>query len=204
MRQRNVSLFAAAILTGGRSSRMGQDKATLLWNGEALWRHQKQVLEKAGFTDLWLSCRKEQEALFRGEIAMVYDSEQQTGPLSGIGNVLRASAKHTFILGIDMPFVNTELIEPLLEASEGGRYSVVYQQESEAYVEPLCALYSSSALPLLSEMEARDEKRLQSLWRLLVERKLAKVLIPSRKLTPYFENLNSIEQWKRHANPSLP
>ena len=49
--------FAAALLAGGRSLRMGRDKARLPWGGEPLWRHQWRTLAALEPSSLLLSCR---------------------------------------------------------------------------------------------------------------------------------------------------
>ena len=53
--------FAAALIAGGRSRRMGTDKAFLDWHGRPLWEHQLEKLRALEPMRLLLSCREGQE-----------------------------------------------------------------------------------------------------------------------------------------------
>lgn len=186
-------------MAGGRSSRMGREKATLLWQGIPLWQHQCNTLLGAGVMELVISCRDSQTEVF-GDAILVLDQGDQAGPLSAIGNVIRRTRTATLVLGVDLPYVTSELLQCLVNASEGGRKSVVFRHND--YFEPLVALYAPTALSEIERMDAAGQKRLQGLWKHLIEEDLAKVLIPESAWRSCFENLNSPEQWNQHANPS--
>ena len=53
--------ISAVLLVGGESRRMGQDKATLTWNGRPLWQKQVEVLRQLGADELLISGRTDPE-----------------------------------------------------------------------------------------------------------------------------------------------
>ncbi len=110
-----MKTFTAALIAGGRSSRMGSDKAFLDWHGRPLWEVQLARLREVGATELLVCGRKEQR--FSGEdFRQVHDPVEGLGPLSGLANALRAATHDTvLVLAVDMPFVTVELLRELIE-----------------------------------------------------------------------------------------
>ena len=53
--------FAAVLLCGGQSTRMGRDKAFIDWQGRPLWQVQLDKLQQLGPERLLISCRAEQK-----------------------------------------------------------------------------------------------------------------------------------------------
>ncbi len=96
--------LVGVILAGGKSTRMGQDKALLAWRGETLLKNQINTL-----------CELlDSEAVFvsgkRPEFQPVPDLEDEKGPLEGVRSVLlsvkyRFSDFHAFVVPVDMPFL---------------------------------------------------------------------------------------------------
>ena len=111
------SRFSAAVLAGGRSTRMGRDKAALRLNGRSLAEHQTEKLKALGLTDLMLSGWPEAIAGAR----FVPDVIPALGPLSGIHACLCASAHDAVLfLSVDVPLVPAEDLQSLLDAHRGG------------------------------------------------------------------------------------
>ena len=69
--------FAAVLLAGGRSRRMGQDKAFLKWEGDCLWQLQLDKLSALNPSRLIFSCREEQRVQF-GQISRQRDEGSGT------------------------------------------------------------------------------------------------------------------------------
>src|SRR3954471_22198373 len=78
----------AVLMAGGRSRRMGRDKAELELGGRALWERQIEVLRALRPDALWVSGRA------YGEVEAVADAWPDCGPLGGLASVLqRAETK---------------------------------------------------------------------------------------------------------------
>src|SRR6185436_16930649 len=101
--------LSAALLAGGRSRRMGTDKAFLPWQGRPLWEHQVEKLRALHPSRLLLSCRPEQSFPDLPDLTRVHDELENSGPLAGIAACLQACrASHLVILGVDLPLMPVE------------------------------------------------------------------------------------------------
>lgn len=76
-------------MAGGRSSRMGRDKALLCEKGEAWWQRQTRILAASGADPVWLS-RRGGQVVPEGCMC-IHDLVTDRGPLAGIQAALKAS-----------------------------------------------------------------------------------------------------------------
>lgn len=145
----------AVILTGGKSSRMGQAKALLVFDEEPLIAHIARALKRM-FAEIVVVAAPEQE-LPALPAKMVRDEVAYQGPVGGIYYGLRAAAgEFSFVTSCDAPFLNTALISYLI--GQISDYDVVVPFWEERY-QPLHAVYRRSVLPLLKEQLERGELR---------------------------------------------
>jgi molybdenum cofactor guanylyltransferase len=130
--------FDAAILAGGRSSRMGRDKALLTVSGRTLLDRQVELCWSLGPGAVWVSGRAEDE--LRGVRARALpDDAPHQGPLGGLATVLGASrAAHVLVLAVDMPAVTAQLLTGLLAGRSRG---VGVVPRTSAGWEPTVAVY---------------------------------------------------------------
>jgi molybdopterin-guanine dinucleotide biosynthesis protein A len=183
-----MSDFAAALLAGGRSRRMGTDKAFLQWQGRPLWEHQLEKLRALEPAQLLLSCREEQvfgessagvalrparvspghESNTSGleatlALRLVYDEWNDAGPLGGVAACLRAcEAPHLVVLGVDLPHLPAEFLKELLTQSSAQCGAVVRVAN---YFEPLAAVYPRAMLPLAEAQLAAGQLAMQDFIR---------------------------------------
>jgi molybdopterin-guanine dinucleotide biosynthesis protein A len=154
--------FAAVLLAGGRSTRMGRDKATLLIEGQPLWQRQLAILRALGPKELFISGPRDGPYADAG-VEIIEDAVPGLGPLGGIAAALRrAESPLVLVLAIDLPAMTADfLITLLLE----GR-SVVPQ--NARYFEPLAAIYPRSALLAAEEMLREEDRSMQRfVWSLI-------------------------------------
>ena len=86
--------LSAVLLAGGKSHRMGQDKATILFRGAPLWQHQLDLLRKLEPGKIFVSARTD-PAWRAMDVEFVPDAQPSRGPLSGIAAALsRIKADH--------------------------------------------------------------------------------------------------------------
>lgn len=180
--------FAAALLAGGYSRRMGTDKAFLPWQGRPLWEHQLEKLWAIQPSRLMLSCRPGQEFPNISSITRVYDEQEGCGPLAGITSCLRVcTAPLLIVLGIDLPLLPVEFLRSLTIESMPACGAVVQLEE---WFEPLAAVYSRGMLPMAEEHLAAGRLSLQDLIRSGIEHGLMrKVCLPVE--ASWFTNWNS-------------
>jgi molybdopterin-guanine dinucleotide biosynthesis protein A len=135
--------FAGFILAGGRSSRMGCDKAMLEIDGITMIDRAIDLIRSAGVEPAVIGSFDESLRLVR--VPLISDDWPGAGPLGGIASALRhTQSTWNLVIACDMPYLTTEWLEFLLRrafASSGD--AVVPMNEDGA--EPLCAMYNKSA-----------------------------------------------------------
>ena len=140
--------MAAAILAGGRATRFGGiNKGSLEIGGIAIADRQLAAL-RAITPDVFVVGRADPLWSERG-LSVIADAFPDAGPLGGIYTALvHSPADRTLIIGCDMPFLTTELLERLTAVRDAD----VVVARSPRGVEPLCAVYSRACA---SEIRAR-------------------------------------------------
>lgn len=180
--------FAAAVLAGGRSSRMGTDKAHVQWHGRPLIEHQLATLRALGPAELLISARPGAVHAI-ANARLVFDRTPDQGPLGGIAAVLAATATPlVLVLAVDLPAMSAEFLCRLLEASVPRRGVVPHGLRGW---EPLAAVYPREILPLVQERLARRELALQPLVRAAVQQGLLLSREVSDAERERFQNINT-------------
>lgn len=136
----------AFILTGGRSRRMGRDKALLNYHGLPLAAHvAAQAAAAAGRA--WLVGPAERY----GHLGYPCIEERfpGAGPLSGIEAALRSGlADWCLVLGCDMPGADAASLRRLLDFAETRGADAAVTTGEDGRPEPLCAVYHARLAPL--------------------------------------------------------
>ena len=106
---------AGFVLAGGQSSRMGQDKALLLFAGRPLVAHALSILTQAGLSASIAGARPSARAALEAFAPVVEDPEPGLGPLAGICAALASTSAHYAVfLPVDLPLLPPALIAFLL------------------------------------------------------------------------------------------
>jgi len=191
-RQPTISI-SAIILTGGRSSRMGQPKALLPFDGEPLIAHLVRRLQRC-FPDVVVVAAPNQE-LPPLPVTLTQDAIAYQGPVGGMVYGLQAArGELCFITSCDAPFLNLTLVTHLLSLADAYDVVVPYWQER---LQPLHAVYRRSVLPLLQEQLERKELRPIFLYQKVRTREVSEEEL--RLLDPEglsFRNMNSPEDYQ--------
>jgi molybdopterin-guanine dinucleotide biosynthesis protein A len=154
------SMTTSIVLAGGKSSRMGEPKALLPFDGEPLIRHIVGMLRQ--HFDEVLVVAASGQALPAMPARVVYDGVAHQGPVGGIYYGLQAAEGNVcFVTSCDSAFLNPNLIAYLLAAARG--YDVVVPHWDGRF-QPLHAVYRKGVLPFLDGQLARGELRPVSLF----------------------------------------
>ena len=138
---------SAVILAGGKSVRMGRNKALLDFEGETLIGRVYRILKQA-FDEILISANEPEMYDFLGA-PVVQDVYTSGGSLAGIhAGLLNSRAKHCFFLACDMPFVNVELVRYLYRLT--GDYDLVIPI-SRSGPEPLHSFYSRRCISYIEQ-----------------------------------------------------
>jgi len=133
-----VSEIETFILAGGKSSRMGRNKALLELGGEPLILRMARLVEEATGKPTVIG----PSAMFQGfGLNSVEDDWPGAGPLGGIATALRVSkAGWNLIVACDLPHLTREWLRYLTQRAENSRADAVIP-ENDLGAEPLCACY---------------------------------------------------------------
>lgn len=161
--------FAAALIAGGRSRRMGTDKAFLDWGGRPLWNHQLEKLRDLAPSQLLLSCRSDQAFPRQPDVVPVYDEWPDSGPLGGVASCLRqCQAPLLAVVGIDLPLLPVEFLRSLLTECTAECGAVISLEGN--YFEPLAAVYPRAMLAVAEKQLDAGRLAMQEFIRRGIER----------------------------------
>lgn len=148
------------ILAGGKSSRMGSNKALLPYRGgrfiEAIYRQLSPLFEEV----LVVTNSPEQYA-FLG-CRMVSDLYHDMGALAGLhAGLAHSRTPHIFAVACDMPYLSDAVIRTLVARRH---QSDVIIPDGEKGLEPLHAVYCRSCLPAMEAALQTGKRRLISFF----------------------------------------
>jgi molybdenum cofactor guanylyltransferase len=181
--------FAAVLLAGGRSSRMGPNKALIEYQGVPLWRYQINKLTQLEPDELFFSIQPGME-FPSGPWKFVHDRAGNLGPLGGVEAALRQThADFLVTLAVDMPRLTVNFLRELLEQSEcAGTVPLL-----DGFYCGTAAVYPVRILPLLEETLLGKDRSFQR----LIDKALKSGMMNAKEISPsraaLFTNWNSPE-----------
>lgn len=188
------------ILAGGKSSRMGFNKAFIDIDGKPII-HKTVGLFKELFDEIILVANDpvEYEEL---NILTVTDIFKGAGSLGGIyTGLFHAQSEYSFIAACDMPFLNKEVIARMGKIS--GSYHAIVPFVIGRY-HPLHAIYSKKCLKPIAEMIQEKDLRITNLFKKVKTKKLEeKDWLSNESILSSLDNINTREDLHR-AITSLP
>jgi len=137
-----VMVISGIVLAGGKSSRMGRNKANLMVGNHTMLGKTIEKLRCVS-DDIIIVSDRPGKFSFTGtrEVTDIY---KEKGPLGGIHAGLSAARySNAFITACDMPFWQPEMVALLLDSLQN--YDVVIPMVDD-YIEPLFAIYSTRCL----------------------------------------------------------
>jgi len=134
------------VLAGGKSRRMGSDKALLRQNGQTQLSRAVALLE-AHLERVFVSTRASQaDDAERSQYAQVVDRYDDLGPAAGILSAMDSNAGVSWlVLACDLPNVDQATIAYLLENFSPHHPATAYRSTYDGLPEPLCAIYRPEA-----------------------------------------------------------
>ena len=182
--------FSAVILAGGRSQRMGRDKAWLMQDGKSLIARQVELARTLGAEEVFISGRAGSDYDSLG-CRVLHDRVADAGPLAGIESALAASATPLLlVLAVDMPQMNATPLQTLLVCCTQTRGAV---PRFDNQTEPLAAVYPRSALEVAHELLDARRFSARNFAQRCVELDLAAFVDLAESHSACFANWNSPE-----------
>ncbi len=178
---------AGYVLVGGKSSRMGRDKALLPGQFRYVVDDVAECVRAVtGNVTLVGNFDRFRELHY----PCIPDLRPGSGPLSGLEAAMMSSGSDlNLILACDMPAIDITHLRWLLERAQASQNDCIVTEDATGKIHPLCAVYKKACLPAI---QCRlDEKRL-SLMGLLDEVRTEYIRVGA-----VVENINTPEDWAR-------
>lgn len=147
---------SAVILAGGKSSRMGFNKAFAELNHKRIIEIQLEELSNY-FSEVIIVSNDPDLYSYTG-VKIVSDIIPGRGPLSGIhSGLIECNHEDCFIIPCDMPFISGEIGYRLIELARGFDGAV---PQLNGKLEPLSAIYKKSCIPAIEDCLIKDKRKI--------------------------------------------
>jgi len=180
--------FPCVIVAGGRSSRMGSDKALLPFGSFETLSEYQLDRHKDNFTSLHVSCKTREKFSFKASFIEDSRGFKEYSPLIALYSILKKFDSPVCILSVDTPFVSLEVFEKLSTCS--GEFDVVIAR-SPYGSHQLCAIYSPNILTILEKQIKTGDHKIRNLLD-----KVATKYVDFDSDIP-FTNLNRLDEYKK-------
>jgi molybdenum cofactor guanylyltransferase len=189
-----VHPITAFILAGGKSARMGSDKAFLQLAGRSLLARS---LDLARAVTPHLRIVGDPEK-FTASVPVVPDVYPCRGPLGGIHAALSASpTDFNLILAVDLPFLGPRFLHYLIANAQAAD-AIVTVPSASGHLHPLCAVYRKQFSVTAERALAEGRNKLDALFSEVSVRIIAEDELAAAGFQPaIFRNLNTPGDWEQ-------
>ena len=194
----DASIF---ILAGGRSTRMGSDKALLRLGSKTLLERALLLGVQLGGNVKVVGAR-ERYAEFGAEV--VEDEFQQCGPLAGIHAALGASATElNLLLAVDTPMVSAEFLRYLVKRAAATTDALATVPDADGGIQGTCAVYRRPFRAVAEQQLRRGKYKITDALALVRVEYVEENEIREAGFDPakLFANLNTPEEFARAGEP---
>jgi molybdenum cofactor guanylyltransferase len=177
MKNQLLADLTGIILVGGKSRRMGRDKAFITWDGAPLFEKVLHIFRESFATVLLVGGDLERYGKYGERILPdLYPGSALGGLYTGL---YHAASDYIFVASCDMPYPSAALLRYLCSLKDG--YDCVVPETAQA-LEPLFAVYAKSALPAMLNLLQSGNFRIYDLYPQLRTR-----LVGVTELAPFAE-----------------
>jgi molybdopterin-guanine dinucleotide biosynthesis protein A len=141
-----IPMLYGLILSGGKSSRMGNDKGLISYHDKP---HREHLFDLASqfCNEVYFSARKDQLPSFAAHSPVIIDQDNYRGPFNGI---LSAHETHPevawLVLACDLPLLSGEGLKELESQRNLDKAATAFSSEESDLPEPLIAIWEPKAL----------------------------------------------------------
>lgn len=138
------------VLAGGKSKRMGRDKALLDRDGQSQLAYLAGLLEDK-VERVFVSTRAEQQDdSERSRYPRIVDRYEEMGPLAGILSAMEEHPDvHWLVVACDLPNISDETITHLVKNCSADHPFTAYVSSHDGLPEPLCAIYRAGSTGII-------------------------------------------------------
>jgi molybdenum cofactor guanylyltransferase len=154
------------IVAGGKSSRMGRDKAWLEIGGEPMIRR---IIRAFSPVTNSIGIIANSPEYARLGLPVYADTHIGMGPIEAIRTALsNCPTDYSILAACDMPFISSDLLSFLIARQSG--YDAVVPMDPDGNIEPLCAAYSTHVLPVVTALIGAGQRKPSLIYELVKTR----------------------------------
>jgi molybdenum cofactor guanylyltransferase len=191
--------LAAFVLAGGKSTRMGADKAFLSWGTGTLLDHALKLAGTVADVRILGDAKK-----FASLGAVIEDLYANRGPLGGIHAALaNSTSQWNLVIAVDLPFLVPRFLDYLIsQARESG--ALVTVPRAGGGFQPLCAVYQREFARTAEQSLAEGQNKIDLLFAKVETRIIEEhELIRGGFSAEMFRNLNTPADWEQAKQGSI-
>lgn len=186
------------ILSGGKSSRMGEDKGLKLLNGKPVISYLIDSLKKTDF-EIFIIAHHSDYKQFN--LPLISDIIEGKGPIGGIFTALSHAQEDVFVLSADTPFITQENILILKNEHKKGNITLAYSEEK---IYPLFAIYPFQIIENIKKCIEKEHLKLMQFLEGNTIHKVNLKLSPLEKININTkEDLEIAEKFLKNGNQNL-
>lgn len=167
LKTNKITQDALVILAGGKSTRMGSDKASLPFGKLSVI---ESMIERFRhyFNNIYISAaQKDQLEILRLEerygVTLIYDDVKACGPIGGLYAVFNQTKLESFyICAVDMPFADPEILLKCLPENKDMDYCVVSHDDGK--VQPLFGWYHRRIFPVIQKLLKNHQYKMMHIF----------------------------------------
>ncbi|WP_396634941.1 NTP transferase domain-containing protein [Maribacter sp. R86514] len=134
------------VLSGGKSTRMGEDKGLITYHNLPQREHLYHLLNEV-CDQTFLSIRKDQEKEISDSFKTIVDNDEFRGPYNGLLSAHKAHPEVAWlVLACDLPLMDKKALQELIAARNSDKIASAFADVDDPLPEPLCAIWEPEAL----------------------------------------------------------
>lgn len=157
-------LPCGVVLAGGKSTRLGRDKAFVSWRGDDLLGQAVRRL-RAFLPEVWVVGRD--PAVHGLDAPWLLDDVPGLGPAGGVLSALRTIGRPCLVTSCDLPLLTGDLLSALFAAwkeKPEDRLMTTFLQLETGFIESLVAVYEPAAADVIEAALARGVRKLSAIF----------------------------------------
>ncbi len=162
-------LFCGIVLAGGKSTRMGENKAFLEWNGKSFIELQIEKLRALNVAEILISGPASalssvcEHVCSDTQVRIIPDIIENRGPLGGLYSCFcNTKCRSAIVISADTPLLSVETLRRIcLHHAQHDKDATVLTAAS--YIEPLIAAYQTDVYPTIKTLIDKDSLSMRSL-----------------------------------------
>jgi molybdopterin-guanine dinucleotide biosynthesis protein A len=176
------------VLAGGKSQRMGADKAELAYHGKPQWQHAADLLQPH-CEEVFVSVREARQR--PGHFPEIVDAFAGLGPYGAILSAFREKPDAAWlVVACDLPLLNSEGLAQLVKKRQSSQLATAFHNPATGWPDPLLTIWEPRAYPAMLQFLAQGYSCPR---KVLINSPIAEIPVPE-EVPQLLENANTPEE----------